>query len=57
MMYVLDIFLDSAPELSSSDSQERVTPRLERRKRTISRTDILKQAKQVIQDLASRKLY
>lgn len=38
-----------------SDSQERVTPRLERRKRTISRTDILKQAEQVIQDLASSK--
>lgn len=51
----LQRLLDSAPELSGSDSQERVTPRLERRKRTISRTDILKQAEQVIQDLASNK--
>ncbi|XP_033337253.2 E3 ubiquitin-protein ligase ctrip isoform X1 [Megalopta genalis] len=51
----LQRLLDSAPELSGSDSQERVTPRLERRKRTISRTDILKQAEQVIQDLASSK--
>ncbi|KYN37101.1 putative E3 ubiquitin-protein ligase TRIP12 [Trachymyrmex septentrionalis] len=51
----LQRLLDSAPELSGSDSQERVTPRLERRKRTISRTDILKQAELVIQDLASNK--
>lgn len=51
----LQRLLDSAPELSGSDSQERVTPRLERRKRTISRTDLLKQAEQVIQDLASSK--
>ncbi|XP_063973938.1 E3 ubiquitin-protein ligase TRIP12 isoform X1 [Diachasmimorpha longicaudata] len=51
----LQRLLDSAPELSGSDSQERVTPRLERRKRTISRTDIFKQAEQVIQDLASSK--
>ncbi|KAF7989932.1 hypothetical protein HCN44_008606 [Aphidius gifuensis] len=51
----LQRLLDSAPELSATDSQERVTPRLERRKRTISRTDILKQAEQVIQDLASSK--
>ena len=51
----LQRLLDSAPELTGSDSQERVTPRLERRKRTISRTDILKQAEQVIQDLASSK--
>lgn len=35
--------------------QERVTPRLDRRKRTISREDILKQAEQVMQDLAGSK--
>lgn len=51
----LQRLLDTTPELSSSDSQERVTPRLDRRKRTISRDDILKQAEQVIQDLASSK--
>ncbi|XP_066255069.1 E3 ubiquitin-protein ligase TRIP12 isoform X1 [Euwallacea similis] len=51
----LQRLLDMAPELSSSDSQERVTPRLDRRKRTISREDILKQAEQVMQDLAGSK--
>jgi E3 ubiquitin-protein ligase TRIP12 len=51
----LQRLLDMSPELSSSDSQERVTPRLDRRKRTISRVDILKQAEQVMQDLASSK--
>lgn len=51
----LQRLLDMTPELSSSDSQERVTPRLDRRKRTISREDILKQAEQVMQDMASSK--
>lgn len=51
----LQRLLDMSPELSSSDSQERVTPRLDRRKRTISRDDILKQAEQVMQDLATSK--
>ncbi|CAG9814274.1 unnamed protein product [Phaedon cochleariae] len=44
----LNRLLDMSPELSSSDSQERVTPRLDRRKRTISRDDILKQAEQAL---------
>lgn len=51
----LQKLLDMTPELSSTDSQERVTPRLDRRKRTISRDDILKQAEQVMQDLATSK--
>lgn len=51
----LQRLLDMSPELTSADSQERVTPRLDRRKRTISRDDILKQAEQVISDLASSK--
>lgn len=51
----LQRLLDMTPELSSSDSQERVTPRLDKRKRTISRDDILKQAEQVMQDLATSK--
>ncbi|KAJ8973590.1 hypothetical protein NQ317_010027 [Molorchus minor] len=51
----LQRLLDMAPELSSSDSQERVTPKLDRSKRTISREDILKQAEQVMQDLATSK--
>ncbi|KAG8229177.1 hypothetical protein J437_LFUL009894 [Ladona fulva] len=48
----LQRLLDSTPELSGSDSTERVTPRLDRRKRTVSREDILRQAEQVIADLA-----
>lgn len=51
----LQRLLDCSPELATSDSQERVTPRLDRRKRTVSRDDILKQAEAVIQDLASSK--
>ncbi|KAG5888420.1 hypothetical protein JTB14_016323 [Gonioctena quinquepunctata] len=51
----LQRLLDMSPELSSSDSQERVTPRLDRRKRTISREEILKQAEQVMHDLANSK--
>lgn len=43
----LQRLLDMAPELSSTDSSERVTPRLDRRKKTISREEILKQAEQV----------
>lgn len=51
----LQRLLDATPDLSSSDSTERVTPKLDRRKRTISREDILKQAELVIQDLASSR--
>ncbi|XP_067014060.2 E3 ubiquitin-protein ligase TRIP12 isoform X3 [Anabrus simplex] len=51
----LQRLLDSTPELSSSDSQERVTPRLDRRKRVISRDDILKQAEHLMQELATSR--
>lgn len=51
----LQRLMDSSPELNSVDSSERVTPRLERRKRTVSRDDILKQAEAVISDLASSR--
>ena len=52
----LQRLLDSSPELgSSTDSQERVAPRLDRRKRIISREDILKQAETVISEVASSK--
>jgi E3 ubiquitin-protein ligase TRIP12 len=51
----LQRLLDSAPELTGSDSSERVTPRLDRRKRTVSRDDILKQAETVLHDLGSSK--
>lgn len=51
----LQRLIDSSPDINSNDTSERVTPRLDRRKRTISRDDILKQAEAVIQDLASSK--
>ncbi|XP_013778614.1 E3 ubiquitin-protein ligase TRIP12-like isoform X4 [Limulus polyphemus] len=51
----LQRLLDMTPELSSSDSSERVTPRLDRRKRTVSRDDLLKQAEVVMQDLGSSR--
>ena len=52
----LQRLLDSSPELSGGpDSQERVTPRLDRRKRTVAREDILKQAESVMQDMAPSK--
>uniref|UniRef100_A0A0A9XLJ3 E3 ubiquitin-protein ligase n=3 Tax=Lygus hesperus TaxID=30085 RepID=A0A0A9XLJ3_LYGHE len=52
----LQRLLDASPELSgASDSQERVTPRLDRRKRTVAREDILKQAETLIQDMAASK--
>ncbi|XP_054708683.1 E3 ubiquitin-protein ligase TRIP12-like isoform X2 [Uloborus diversus] len=51
----LQRLLDMTPEMSNSDSSERVTPRLDRRKRTVSRDDLLKQAEVVLQDLGSSK--
>lgn len=51
----LQRLLDTTPDLTSTDSSERVTPKLDRRKRTISRVDILKQAELVIQDLGSSR--
>eukprot|EP00095_Tigriopus_kingsejongensis_P008879 maker-scaffold15_size728074-snap-gene-6.27 protein:Tk08879 transcript:maker-scaffold15_size728074-snap-gene-6.27-mRNA-1 annotation:"e3 ubiquitin-protein ligase trip12 isoform x2" len=50
--------LDSVPELGASESgQERVTPDLDRKKRVISRDSLLKQAEQVVNELAhSRSL-
>lgn len=45
----LQRLLDTAPDLNSADTSERVTPRLDRRKRAISREDILKQAEHIIQ--------
>lgn len=47
--------LDTVPDLTTTDSTERVTPRLERRKRTVNRDDLLKQAEQAMNDLASSK--
>lgn len=50
--------LDSVPELGASESgQERVTPDLDRKKRVISRENLLRQAETVISELAhSRSL-
>ncbi|XP_066267756.1 E3 ubiquitin-protein ligase TRIP12-like isoform X2 [Branchiostoma lanceolatum] len=47
---------DSSPEVSSTDSTDsRVAPRLDRRKRTVSREDLLKQAESVMNDLGNSR--
>jgi E3 ubiquitin-protein ligase TRIP12 len=45
----LQRLIDTTPDLNSTDTSERVTPRLDRRKRAISREDVLKQAEVIIQ--------
>ncbi|XP_071386208.1 E3 ubiquitin-protein ligase TRIP12 isoform X3 [Centroberyx affinis] len=48
--------LDTNPEINQSDSQDsRVAPRLDRKKRTINREELLKQAESVMQDLGSSR--
>ncbi|GAB6020162.1 Ubiquitin-protein ligase [Chamberlinius hualienensis] len=47
--------LDLVPELSNTDNNERVTPRLDRKKRMVSRDDLLKQAEVVMQDLGGSR--
>ncbi|XP_070496016.1 E3 ubiquitin-protein ligase TRIP12 isoform X2 [Chironomus tepperi] len=51
----LQRLIDTTPDLNSADTSERVTPRLDRRKRAISREDILKQAEVIIQDFGHSK--
>ena len=46
---------DITQDVHPTDTSERVTPRLERRKRVVSRADILKQAEKVIDDVGSSK--
>ncbi|OQR76861.1 putative E3 ubiquitin-protein ligase TRIP12-like [Tropilaelaps mercedesae] len=48
----LQRLMDSSPELSSGDSSERVTPRLDRKKRTVNRDDLLKQAEVVFNEIS-----
>lgn len=45
----LQRLLETMPDLNSTDTTEKVTPRLDKRKRTIAREDILKQAEHIIQ--------
>merc|ERR1711997_1444135 len=48
--------LDSVPELGATDAgQERVSPDLDRKKRVISRDNLMKQAEQVMNELASSR--
>lgn len=46
---------DTAPDTTPSDSSDRVAPRLERRKRVVSRNDIMKQAEKVLEELGSSR--
>ncbi|CAG7833938.1 unnamed protein product [Allacma fusca] len=51
----LQRLLDNVPELNNAEREDRVTPRLERRRRTISRDQILAQAEQLMQDFGSTR--
>jgi len=51
----LQRLLDTTPDLNAAESSERVAPRLDRRKRAISRTEILKQAEHILQDFGHSK--
>ncbi|XP_074599417.1 E3 ubiquitin-protein ligase ctrip isoform X2 [Brevipalpus obovatus] len=51
----LQRLLDSTPGLNSNDSTERVTPRLDKRKKTVTREDILRQAETVFHDVGNTK--
>lgn len=44
--------MDASPELYAADSSERVTPRLDRKKRTVNREDLLKQAEMVFNEIS-----
>ncbi|XP_071951146.1 E3 ubiquitin-protein ligase TRIP12-like isoform X2 [Antedon mediterranea] len=46
---------ENNPDLGTTDSSERVAPRLDRKKRTVCRGDLLKQAETVMDDLASSR--
>ena len=47
--------LDAAPELGVTDTQERVNPDLDRKKRVISREAILKQGEARMSELAGSR--
>lgn len=46
---------DNTVDNSSNDNSERVAPRLDRRRRVVNRTDLLKQAEKVIDELGNSK--
>jgi E3 ubiquitin-protein ligase TRIP12 len=51
----LQRLLDSVPELIGSEREDRVAPRLDRRKRTVSRENILHHAEQLMNDFGSSR--
>lgn len=51
----LQRLLDSTQGLNNNDSNERVTPRIEKRKRIITRDDILKQSESLLNDVGNSK--
>ncbi|XP_052218873.1 E3 ubiquitin-protein ligase TRIP12-like isoform X2 [Dreissena polymorpha] len=46
---------DNSLDTSNNDSSERVAPRLDKRKRVVNRTDLLKQAEKLMEDLATSR--
>lgn len=51
----LQRLLDSTQGLNNNDTNERVTPRIEKRKRIITREDILKQSESLLSDVGNSK--
>lgn len=46
---------DSTPDAAPADTSERVAPRLDKKKKVVSRTDILKQAEKVLEEVGSSR--
>ncbi|XP_046854007.1 E3 ubiquitin-protein ligase TRIP12-like isoform X2 [Xenia sp. Carnegie-2017] len=46
---------ETIPDLLSSESTDRVAPRLERKKRTVSRNDIFKQAEEIVNEVGGTR--
>ncbi|XP_043199184.1 E3 ubiquitin-protein ligase TRIP12-like isoform X2 [Amphibalanus amphitrite] len=47
--------IESSPELQAADSEDRIAPKLERKKRTVSRDDLVRQAEALMAELAGSR--
>ena len=47
--------IESSPELQAADSEDRIAPKLERKKRTVSRDDLVRQAESLMSELAGSR--
>lgn len=51
----LSRLMDASPELHTADPDDRIAPKLERKKRSVSRADLLRQAESLLAELASSR--